>query len=47
VMTPRPGRIVADLPIELPYPREGGLRTAPAYAERCRAVSAVLNEAVA
>ena len=47
VMTPRPGRIVADLPIDLPYPREAGLRTAPAYAERCRAVSAVLNEAVA
>jgi NitT/TauT family transport system ATP-binding protein len=47
VMTPRPGRIVADLPIDLPYPREASLRTAPAYAERCRAVSAVLNEAVA
>ncbi|HKW52526.1 MAG TPA: ABC transporter ATP-binding protein [Stellaceae bacterium] len=47
VMTPRPGRVVADLPVELPYPREAGLRTAPAYAERCRAVSAVLNEAVA
>ena len=47
VMTPRPGRIVADLSVDLPYPREAGLRTAPAYAERCRAVSAVLNEAVA
>jgi len=47
VMTPRPGRIIADLPVDLPYPREAGLRTAAAYAERCRAVSAVLNEAVA
>jgi NitT/TauT family transport system ATP-binding protein len=47
VMSPRPGRIVADLPVDLPYPREAGLRTAPAYAERCRAVSSVLNEAVA
>jgi NitT/TauT family transport system ATP-binding protein len=47
VMTPRPGRIIADLPIDLPYPRDAGLRTAPAYAERCRAVSAMLNEVVA
>jgi len=46
-MSPRPGRIVADLPNDLPYPREAGLRTSPAYAERCRAVSAVLNDAVA
>jgi NitT/TauT family transport system ATP-binding protein len=45
VMTPRPGRIIADLPTGLPYPREAGLRTAPDYVERCRAVSAVLNEA--
>ncbi|MGH2344277.1 MAG: ABC transporter ATP-binding protein [Chloroflexota bacterium] len=27
VMSPRPGRIVADLPIDLPYPREPELRT--------------------
>ena len=47
VLTPRPGRVAADLPIDLPYPRQAALRTAPAYAERCRAVSAVLNEAVA
>jgi NitT/TauT family transport system ATP-binding protein len=47
VMTPRPGRIAADLAVDLPYPREAGVRTAPAYAERCRAVSAVLNKAVA
>ena len=47
VMTPRPGRIVADLPVELPYPREGALRTAPAYAEQCRRISALLSEAMA
>ena len=47
VMTPRPGRIAADLAVDLPYPREAGLRTAPDYAERCRSVSAMLNEAVA
>jgi NitT/TauT family transport system ATP-binding protein len=45
VMTPRPGRIVADVPIDLPYPRLGALRTAPDYSERCRAVSQLLAEA--
>jgi len=46
-MTPRPGRIIADLPIDLPYPRDAGLRTAPDYADRCRAVSALLSETIA
>lgn len=45
VMTPRPGRIVADLRINLPYPRDEALRTAPAYAEQCRAISRRLHEA--
>ena len=39
VMAPRPGRVIADLPIELPQPREAGLRTAPAYADYCRLLS--------
>jgi NitT/TauT family transport system ATP-binding protein len=47
VMTPRPGRVVADVSIDLPYPRAPGLRTAPAYSERCRRVSELLNEAMA
>ncbi|HEX7969308.1 MAG TPA: ABC transporter ATP-binding protein [Stellaceae bacterium] len=47
VMTPRPGRIIADLPIDLPYPREARLRTAPEYAERCRAISDLLSETIA
>jgi NitT/TauT family transport system ATP-binding protein len=38
-MTPRPGRIVADLPIDLEYPRASSLRTAPHYTELCRALS--------
>ncbi len=46
VITPRPGRIIADLPIDLPYPRDAGLRTAPDYAERCRAISALLSESL-
>jgi NitT/TauT family transport system ATP-binding protein len=45
VMSPRPGRIVADLPIDLPYPREAQLRMAPDYAERCRTVAAALSGA--
>ncbi len=47
VMTPRPGRILADLPIDLPYPRDNALRTAPRYAEQCRTISGLLSEAMA
>src|SRR5581483_11591710 len=39
VMTPRPGRIIADVPIDLGYPRISTLRTAPHYTELCRAIS--------
>jgi NitT/TauT family transport system ATP-binding protein len=44
VMTPRPGRIVADVPIDLAYPRDGSLRTAPHYTELCRGLSHRLAE---
>jgi len=44
VMTPRPGRIVADIPVDLAYPRASGLRTAPQYTELCRVVSHRLAE---
>jgi NitT/TauT family transport system ATP-binding protein len=47
VMTPRPGRIVADLPVEFADPRDGALRTSLAYAEQCRRISSVLTEAMA
>jgi len=47
VMTPRPGRVLADLPIDLAYPRPSSLRTEPQYAERCRHISALLSEAMA
>ena len=42
VMTPRPGRVAADVAVDLAYPREEALRTAPEYSERCRAVSRLL-----
>ena len=47
VMTARPGRIAANLPVELPRPRERTLRTSPAYAAICAAVSEELARAMA
>jgi NitT/TauT family transport system ATP-binding protein len=47
VMTPRPGRIVADLPVPLPQPRRRQVRTSPAYAALCERVSATLAAAMA
>jgi NitT/TauT family transport system ATP-binding protein len=46
VMTPRPGRIIADLPVDLDYPRVSSLRTAPHYTELCRALSHRLAEGI-
>jgi len=47
VMTPRPGTIAADLPVNLPEIRDAALRLSPEYAASCRAVSLRLAEAVA
>ena len=47
VMAPRPGRIVADLPVSLAQPRERAVRTSPAYALMCDSVSAALAAAMA
>jgi NitT/TauT family transport system ATP-binding protein len=47
VMTARPGRIAAELPVVLPQPRGRGLRTSPEYAAMCETVSAVLAQAMA
>ncbi|HWG72478.1 MAG TPA: ABC transporter ATP-binding protein [Acidimicrobiales bacterium] len=44
VMSGRPGRIVADVPIELPYPRSPSLRYEPAFASRAGQVGAALRE---
>jgi NitT/TauT family transport system ATP-binding protein len=38
---------IADLTVDLPQPRERALRTTPAYAAQCAAVSAHLGEAMA
>jgi NitT/TauT family transport system ATP-binding protein len=47
VMAPRPGRIVADLTVGLPQPRDRAVRTAPAYGAMCESVSAALAAAMA
>ena len=46
VLSSRPGRITADIPIELGFPRTEDLRTSPLYNERCRLVSAALRLAM-
>ena len=47
VLTPRPGRIAADLPVLLPQPRNRAVRTSAAYAAMCESVSAALAAAMA
>ncbi len=45
VMTPRPGRIFAEVVIDAPYPRDESFRTSPEYAVYCRRVSEALAAA--
>lgn len=47
VMTQRPGRIFADIPIDAPYPRNEAFRTSADYAALCRKVSQALVAAMA
>jgi NitT/TauT family transport system ATP-binding protein len=47
VLSPRPGRVVAEIPVDLPFPRPPGLRTDAAYGATCRTVSDRLAEALA
>ena len=44
VMSPRPGHIVEDIPIDLPYPRESTLRTSMAFNTMAGRVLAALQE---
>ena len=43
VMAPRPGRVIADIPLDENYPRTDEYRTTPEYAEKCRLVSGHLQ----
>lgn len=45
VMTPRPGRIVAEISVESPEPRTEDFRTSADYAAYCRKVSKALSPA--
>jgi len=45
VMSPRPGRIVAEHVIDLPSVREASLRTSPEFGAVCRAISRDLEAA--
>ena len=47
VMTPRPGRVFADIAIPAPYPRDEAFRTSVEYAGFCRHVSEALAQAMA
>jgi NitT/TauT family transport system ATP-binding protein len=47
VMTPRPGRVFADIAIPAPYPRGEEFRTSAEYAGYCRTVSQALAAAMA
>ncbi|MGB9364747.1 MAG: ABC transporter ATP-binding protein [Xanthobacteraceae bacterium] len=47
VMAARPGRVMADLRSEAPYPRDGLFRTSAEYAHLCRVASGTLREAIA
>ncbi len=46
VMAARPGRVMADLDVDAPYPRDDLFRTSPEYAHLCRVVSGKLKEAI-
>ena len=42
-MTSRPGRVSADLAVDVPYPRDEEFRTSPLYNGYCRVVSEALR----
>ncbi len=47
VMAPRPGRIVAEVLVNAPLPRDEEFRLSPQYAEKCRETSNALHKAMA
>jgi NitT/TauT family transport system ATP-binding protein len=46
VMAARPGRIMADIAVDAPYPRDERFRTSADYAGWCRVASEKLKEAI-
>lgn len=45
VMASRPGRVIADVPIEAPYPRSQDFRTTATYNTSCRKITTILSQA--
>ena len=46
VMTPRPGRVFADIEIDAAFPRDERFRTSADYAGYCRVVAEALAKAM-
>ncbi len=46
VMAARPGRIIADLDVTAPYPRDNEYRTSPIYNDLCKRTSDALEQAM-
>jgi NitT/TauT family transport system ATP-binding protein len=46
VMAARPGRVIADLAVDAPYPRDDQFRTSAEYAHLCRVTSETLKKAI-
>jgi NitT/TauT family transport system ATP-binding protein len=47
VMSSRPGRLIADIPIDLPPVRTNAIRTSPRYLQLCRQISDELDRGIA
>jgi NitT/TauT family transport system ATP-binding protein len=47
VMAARPGRVMADLTVDAPHPRDDMFRTSAQYADLCRVASQNLKKAIA
>lgn len=45
LMAARPGRVMARVPVDAPYPRDELFRTSPLYNARCRSVLELLSQA--
>ncbi len=46
VMAARPGRVIREVTVDAPYPRDEVFRTSPEYAAHCRAASEALHLAM-
>lgn len=46
IMAARPGRVIGELPIDAPYPRDAGFRSTPQYSQHTRQISDALHAAM-